>query len=935
MTATPVAHAATHRPLLLVDGSGFIFRAYHALPPLTRPGDGTPVGAVYGFCTMLHRLMSEHPGAPMIVVFDVSRKSFRTDLYPEYKAHRPPAPEDLVPQFPIIREAVRAFGLPAVELENYEADDLIASYTRAALDAGMEVDIVSSDKDLMQLIRPGVKLLDPLKNKEIGLSDVAEKFGVTPDKVGDVLALMGDSSDNVPGAPGIGPKTAAELITLFGDLEGVLTRANEIKQPKRREAIVNNIDIIRLSRKLVALDEQAPLPLPMDQLPSPHPDKSGLIAFLMQQGFRSLVTKIEKENGITASQSATLAPVAPAAPAVARPTTANAPFGPYELVQDIAQLKKWVARGTEVGVLAVDTETDSLTPSTTKMVGISLATAPGQACYIPLGHVSAAAGELSLGGEVPRQLATQDVVALLKPLLEDPAILKVGQNIKFDLQVFGQHGITVAPFDDTMLLSYALDNGLHGHGMDELSATFLGHKPIAFSEVCGSGKNQITFDQVPLDKACAYAAEDADVTLRLWQLFKPRLALEHRAALYETIERPFVPVIAQMEHDGVVIDAGVLRGLSQTFALKMSELEAEIMALAGIEFNVGSPKQLGEVLFDKLALPGGVKGKTGAYSTDADVLEELAGAGHAIAQKVLDWRGYAKLRSTYTEALPQQINPRTGRVHTSFSLVGTSTGRLSSSDPNLQNIPIRTEDGRSIRRAFIAPPGHKLLSIDYSQIELRLLAHMADIPALKDAFIHGVDIHAKTASEVFGVPLAEMTPELRRRAKAINFGIIYGISSFGLARQLGISQSEAGAFIKIYFERFPELKTYMDRTKDQCKSQGFVQTLFGRVVHIPTIRDKNPARRSFAERQAINAPLQGTAADIMKRAMIRIPPALAAAGLAAKMVLQVHDELLFEVPDAEVEATGKLVKEIMQDAAQLNVPLIAEIGVADNWAEAH
>jgi DNA polymerase I len=922
-------------PLVLIDGSGFIFRAYHALPPLTRPGDGTPVGAVYGFCSMLHKFISQFPHAPIIVIFDVSRKSFRTELYPEYKAHRPPAPEDLIPQFPIIREAVRAFGLPAVELENYEADDLIASYTRAALEAGREVDVVSSDKDLMQLLRPGVRLLDPLKNKEIGLTEVAEKFGVTPDKVGDVLALMGDSSDNVPGAPGIGPKTAAELITTYGDLETLLVRAGEIKQPKRRESIVNNTEIIRLSRKLVALDEQTPLPMALDELPAPHPDKSILLEFLLQQGFRSLVTKIEKDIGVSASQSITLKPVATVTAPPTGAASLDAPYTDYVCVQEIAQLTPFIAAARASGVLAVDTETDSLTPSTAKLVGISLATAPGRACYIPLGHVSAASGELMLGGDVPKQLSYTEVFAQLKDILEDPAILKIGQNIKFDLQVFAQHGVTVAPFDDTMLLSYALDNGLHGHGMDELSEKFLAHKTILFSEVCGTGKNQITFDQVPLDKATAYAAEDADVTYRLWQYFKPRLLPERRVSLYETIERPFVPVIAQMERDGVLVDASVLRGLSQSFANKMEALQQEIIALAGIEFNVGSPKQLGEVLFDKLALPGGTKGKAGAYTTDADVLEELASAGHEIAQKVLDWRGYSKLRSTYTEALPASINARTGRVHTAYSLAGTSTGRLSSSDPNLQNIPIRTEDGRSIRRAFIAPPGHKLLSIDYSQIELRLLAHMANIPALKDAFIHGIDIHAKTASEVFGVPLPEMTPELRRRAKAINFGIIYGISAFGLARQLGIAQGEAAAFIKIYFERFPELKTYMDTTKEFCKANGFVETLFGRICHIPSIREKNPARRSFAERQAINAPLQGTAADIIKRAMIRIPSALKDAGLKARMLLQVHDELLFEVPDAEVEATSKLVKQIMESAAQLSVPLIAEAGVADNWAQAH
>lgn len=917
-----------HAPLILVDGSGFIFRAFHALPPLTRPGDGTPVGAVYGFANMLVKLMADYPGAPILVVFDVSRKSFRTDLYAEYKAHRPPPPEELIPQFPLIREAVRAFGLPTVELENYEADDLIAAYTRAALEAGRTVEIVSGDKDLMQLIKPGVTFYDPMKGKMIGPPEVAEKFGVTPDKVGDVLALMGDSSDNVPGAPGIGPKTAAELIGLYGDLETLLARAHEIKQPKRREAIVNNIEIIRLSRKLVALDEEAPLPLPLEAIAPAVIDKPLLLEWLRVQGFKALVTRLGGASAAAVVSAPPLPKTESGAPFTPQP---QSPFGPYVCVQTVEVLKDWIARAFAAGVIAIDTETDSLTPSTTTMVGISLAVAAGDACYIPLNHVSE--GLLSDG--VLTQIPQTEAVALLKPLLEDPAVLKVGQNMKFDWQVFAQHGIAVAPYDDTMLLSFVLDNGLHGHGMDELSEKFLGHKPIAFSEVCGSGKSMITFDHVPLDKATDYSAEDADVTLRLWQLFKPRLVTEKQTNLYETIERPLVKTIAEMERCGVLVDATVLRRLSQDFAVKMNALEAEIHALAGHSFNVGSPKQLGEVLFDQMQLPGGSKGKAGAWSTDADVLDDLAAQGHAIAEKVLGWRMYQKLRSTYTETLPQQIDQRTGRVHTAFSLAGTVTGRLSSSDPNLQNIPIRTEDGRSIRRAFVAPDGMVLLSADYSQIELRLLAHVANIPALKQAFIEGVDIHAKTASEVFGVPLPEMTPELRRRAKAINFGIVYGISAFGLARQLSIPQGEAAAFIKIYFERFPELKTYMEQMKAQCREQALVETLFGRKCHIPSIADKNAARRNFAERQAINAPLQGTAADIIKRAMNQMPQALCGAKLSARMLLQVHDELLFEVPKAEVEETSALVKRIMEGAAALSVPLIVEVGTGPNWAESH
>lgn len=915
------------KPLILVDGSGFIFRAFHALPPLTRPSDGTPVGAVYGFVNMLNKLVTEHATSPIIVLFDVSRKSFRTELYADYKAHRPPPPPELIPQFPLIREATRAFGLPALELDGYEADDLIASYVRAACDTGREVIVISSDKDLMQLIGPCIRMLDPLKGKEIGLAEVKDKFGVAPDKVGDVLALMGDSSDNIPGAPGIGPKTAAELINTYGDLETLLQRAGEIKQPKRRESIVSNIDIIRLSRRLVALDEHVPLPLPLDEVPLPHPDRAALLEWIKAQGFKSLAAKYE---GLVPA-ARTYEVLDDSQPV----SVSGSDFGNYTCIQDTSILQQWVDAARAAGVVAVDTETNSLVPSTTKLVGVSLSYSVGKACYIPLGHVSENEGELALGAAAPKQIATAEAIAILKPLLEDDAVLKIGQNIKFDWQVFAQHSIHVAPYDDTMLLSYVLDNGLHGHGMDELSETFLGHKPIPFSEVCGTGKKQITFDRVPLDKATAYAAEDADVTLRLWQHFKPRLVQEGFVNLYETIERPIVQTVAQMEMDGVSIDVSVLRGLSQQFAARMATLEEEIYKLAGQEFNVGSPKQLGEVLFDRLGLPGGVKSKTGAYSTDADVLDTLADGGHEIAARMLEWRQFQKLRGTYTEALPEQISPKTGRIHTSFALALTTTGRLSSSDPNLQNIPIRTEEGRSIRRAFVAGPGCKLLSVDYSQIELRLLAHVARIPALRDAFIHGIDIHAKTASEVFGVPLAEMTPELRRRAKAINFGIIYGISAFGLARQLAIPQAEAAAFIRIYFERFPELKTYMDETKELCRQQGYVETLFGRRCHIPIIKDKNPARRNFAERQAINAPLQGTAADIIKHAMVKMPAALKAAGLNARMLLQVHDELLFEVPEAEVEATSKLVREVMEGAAQLSVPLTAEAGVADNWAEAH
>ena len=916
---------STRPPLILIDGSGYIFRAFHALPPLTRPSDGTPVGAVYGFSAMLSKLLDEQAGARILVVFDAGRKSFRTELYPEYKAHRPPPPPELVPQFPLCRDAAKAFGCALVEQEGFEADDLIASYARAQEEAGGEVQIFSSDKDLMQLIRSGIRMIDPMKGKEIGLAEVKEKFGVTPDRVGDILALAGDTADNVPGAPGIGIKTAAQLLEEYGTLENLLARAEEIKQPKRRETLVTFADQVRLSRKLVALDDKAPLPLLLEEIHAPQGDEASLVLWLQEQGFRSLAAR----------RAGRLGGITPNNPVPTLPCASTSPFGSYTLIQDIETLKTWVARARDKGCVAVDTETTTLTPSTTTLVGISLSIDAGEACYIPLNHKSEGENDLLSSAEPPKQIDQTEVLSLLKPLLEDDSVLKIGQNIKFDWQVFAQFGIDLNPYDDTMLLSAVLDNGVHGHGMDELSELFLGHKPIAFSEVCGSGKKQITFDYVPLPQACAYAAEDADVTLRLWHRLKPRLIAEKQSTLYETIDRPLPRVVAEMERAGILVDPSALRALSQDFAQKMANLEQEIHALAGSVFNIASPKQLGEILFDTLKLGGGTKNKTGAWGTDADVLETLAAQGHTIAGKVLEWRQFHKLRSTYSEALGKQISPKTGRVHTSFSLAATTTGRFSSSDPNLQNIPIRTEEGRSIRRAFIARDGHSLLSADYSQIELRLLAHVANIPALKEAFSKGEDIHARTASEVFGIPLDRITPDDRRRAKAINFGIIYGISAFGLSRQLAIPQGEAADFIKIYFSRFPELQAYMEAMKEQARTCGFVTTIYGRKCHINGIHDKNFARRGFAERQAINAPLQGSAADIIKKAMNRIPASFAAANLSAKMLVQVHDELVFEVPHSEAEATEAVVKTVMQSAATLSVPLVVEVGVGKNWAEAH
>ncbi len=942
----PTAIPSSPEALYLVDGSGFIFRAFHALPPLTR-ADGTPVNAVLGFTNMLIRLLAEAKAEAVAVIFDAHRVNFRNEIYPAYKANRDAPPPELVPQFALVRQATRAFNVPAIELDGFEADDLIAAYARLAQQAGREVTIVSSDKDLMQLVGPGVRMLDPLKYRTIGPAEVFEKFGVPPAQVVDVQALAGDSTDNVPGVPGIGIKTAAQLIGDYGDLETLLARAGEIKQPKRRQSLIDFADQARLSQRLVRLAAEAPVPVPLDQLRAHRPDPEVLFAFLREQGFQSVVARIELEflhgrsGGVVVPAAPAVHPAGGVSPAEPQPPVHPVPAAPaavrYQLVQDLTVLEDWIARAREAGVVAVDTETTSLTPSTTTLVGVSLAVAPGDACYIPLGHQAPEghADGFDFGAGRPPQIERGVALAALKSLLEDPGVLKVGQNLKFDLQVLGQFGLAVTPWDDTMLISYVLDGGAHGHGMDELAERHLGHTTIKFAEVTGTGKAQITFDRVPLDRACQYAAEDADITLRLYRVLKPRLLEARLVTVYETLERPLLPVVAGMEQAGVCVDRAVLSALSRDFAGRLFELEADIHRLAGHAFNVGSPKQLAEVLYGEMGLEGGRKGKSGTRSTDSATLEPLAEQGHEIAQRVLDWRQLAKLKSTYTDALQEQIDPRTGRVHTSFAMAATSTGRLSSTDPNLQNIPIRTEEGRKIRTAFVAPAGFKLLSVDYSQIELRLVAEIAGIEALKQAFRQGEDIHALTASQVFGVPLARMTPELRRKAKAINFGIIYGISGFGLGKQLGIGTGEATVFIKDYLDRFHELRDWMEATKNFCRANGFVRTLFGRKCHIQGINDKSAARRSFAERQAINAPIQGTAADIMKRAMIRLPAALVAERLAARLLLQVHDELLLEVPEAEVEATARAVREVMEGAAALGVPLVAEAGIGGNWAEAH
>ncbi|MBN8292794.1 DNA polymerase I [Rhodobacter sp. NTK016B] len=929
--------------LHLIDGSAFIFRAYHALPPLTRKSDGMPVGAVQGFCNLLWNEISggtSNKSKPthIAVIFDASSITFRNEIYDLYKANRPELPEDLRPQFPLTREATRAFNVSCIEMEGFEADDIIATYARLATEAGGSATIVSSDKDLMQLVGPGVDMWDPMKSKTLAEAEVFEKFGVGPDRVVDVQSLAGDSVDNVPGAPGIGLKTAALLINEYGDLDTLLERAEEIKQPKRRQTLIEHAEQIRISRKLVTLTRDVPVEDTLDSLECRTPEGDALLDFLAKMEFRTLTRRISEKLGVEAPTMAEPASAAPKADKTDAPAAIEQPpfdAEKYECVRDMDALKVWIARIMDKGFVAVDTETTSLDEMRAELVGISLAVTPGEACYIPLTHSEGSDDLFGSANRLDGQIDPEQALAALKPVLEDASILKIGQNIKYDAKIFARRGIAVAPIDDTMLMSYAMFAGLHNHGMDELSETYLDHKPIPIKPLLGSGKSARTFDKVGIEDATKYAAEDADITLRLWQSLRPRLHRERVTNVYETLERPLVPVLAAMEMHGIKVDRQTLSRMSSAFAQKMAGLEAEIHELAGETFNVGSPKQLGEVLFDKLGLQGGKKGKTGAYSTGADILEDLA-TEHELPGKVLDWRQISKLKSTYTDALQDHINPETGRVHTSYVQTGANTGRLASTDPNLQNIPIRSEEGRRIREAFVASEGHKLVSLDYSQIELRILAHIADIPALKQAFQDGLDIHAMTASEMFGVPLDEMTPEVRRQAKAINFGVIYGISGFGLARNLRIPRAEAQAFIDTYFERFPGIRDYMDATISFAKEHAYVETLFGRRIHTPEINAKGPGA-GFARRGAINAPIQGTAADIIRRAMTRIPQAIE--GLPAKMLLQVHDELVFEVEESAVDDIIARVKAVMEGAhnpaVEIDVPLIVDAGVGDNWAQAH
>ena len=965
----------------LVDGSGYIFRAFHALPPLTRPSDGLPVGAVHGFCAMLWKLINETKAseAPthIAVIFDAGRETFRNEIYADYKANRPPAPEELVPQFPLIRDAVKAFNVASLEMDGFEADDLIASYAREIVDAGGEVTVVSSDKDLMQLVRPGVAMLDTMKNKSIGREEVEAKFGVGPEKVIDVQALAGDSSDNVPGVPGIGVKTAAELINTFGDLDTLLAEAETIKQPKRRERLIEFADQARISRDLVTLRQDAPLNVAPDALGVQDPDAPALLGFLQEMEFNTLTRRIAEalgaepppmlEKSVGSSVAKTGKGTNGGASGSVQAGEAGTPEGgaesvarhlanlnfdrsAYETVTTEKQLQAWVDAINTLGHVAFDTETNSLDAMQAELVGFSFATEPGKACYVPLAHRAQGEGfDFGDGEEIP-QLATETALKLIGPLLEDSGILKIAQNSKYDALVMRRHGITLRSVDDTMLMSYVLDAGRGGHGMDDLALRHLGHACISFSKlmetVPGKKKSDKSFAQVPLEEATAYAAEDADVTLRLWMFLKARLASERLSTVYETLERPLAPVIVAMEEAGVEVDRTILARLSGAFAERAGDLEQTVYELAGKTFNLASPKQLGELLFDHLKLPGGKKTKSGQWETRANLLDDLAANeelpedARKLVNTMMEWRQLTKLRSTYSDALPNYINPDTGRIHTSYALAATTTGRLASSDPNLQNIPIRTKEGREIRTAFVARKGCKLLSADYSQIELRVLAHIADIPQLKTAFDDGLDIHAMTASEMFGVPLKDMTPEVRRRAKAINFGIIYGISAFGLANQLAISRQDAAEYIKTYFERFPGIQTYMDTTKTQVKETGFVETIFGRRIHYPQINTKNPSMRGFLERAAINAPIQGSAADIIRRAMIRMPGALADAGFDdVRMLLQVHDELIFEVPNKQVAKVTDLVRQVMEGspepAVKLSVPVKVDAKAAGNWDEAH
>lgn len=936
--------------LTLIDGSGYIFRAFFGIPRLNRKSDGLPVNAVSGFSNMLFKFLADGKSSDdkpthLAVIFDASSKTFRNEIYPEYKAQRPPAPEDLIPQFPLIREATIAFGVPSIEMLGYEADDLIATYAKIAVEKGARVRIVSSDKDLMQLMSDKISLYDPMKDIPLGLEDVIKKFGVTPDKVIDIQALAGDSSDNVPGAPGIGVKTASELINQFGNLEELLNRADEIKQPKRRDTLINFREQIEISKRLVTLKDDVPNIIPIDDFRVREPDPQELISFLEKMEFGTLSRRVKSHLKIEGhiADNAQIGEISNVHSEdrgeithIEREKNIPIDYSKFETIKTSNKLLEILEIAKQNGYLIIDTETIGLDCITGGLAGVCLNVGQEKSFYLPLNHSN---DEGLFAQKITDQLDFTEALAILKPVLENKAILKIGHNIKYDLSVMAQHNINIAPLEDTMLLSFALDAGKNNHGMDELSLLHLDHRAIAFKEICGTGKSQITFDKVAIEEATKYAAEDAEITYRLWKKLKPRLVHERVTTIYETIERPLIAPLAQMERNGIKVDVHELTTLSNDFGQRMAQYEAHAEDLAGEKFNIASPKQIGEIFFDKMALSGGKKTASGQWQVDVDIMEDLANKGHELARTILDYRTLAKLKSTYTDNLKAAINPKTGRVHTSFNMVGALTGRLSSTDPNLQNIPIRTQEGRKIRHCFIAEKNNVLISADYSQIELRLLAHVGDIGQLKRAFNENLDIHAMTASEMFGVPLSEMTSDIRRRAKAINFGIIYGISAFGLARQLGITNGEAKSYIDTYFARFPGIKDYMESMKTFAKENAYIETIFGRRIHLPSINAKSGAERSFAERQAINAPLQGAAADIIKRAMARVPLALEKAGLDVKMCLQVHDELIFECDEKIAEAAIPIIKTTMEQAAmpalQLSVPLIVEAKAAKNWGDAH
>ena len=974
--------------LFLVDGSGYIFRAYHALPPLNRKSDGLPTNAVLGFCNMVWKLMQDARNTDVgvvpthfAVIFDYSSKTFRNELYADYKANRSAPPDDLIPQFGLIREATRAFSLPCIEMEGFEADDIIATYARQACEVGADTTIISSDKDLMQLVGTTVSMYDPMKDRQIGVSEVIEKWGVPPEKMIDLQAMTGDSVDNVPGVPGIGPKTAAQLLEQFGDLDTLLARAGEIKQEKRRQTIIENADKARISRELVRLKNDVPLTDGLDDLVLQHPDGPKLIAFLKTMEFSTLTRRVAEATDTDVAEIAPAVvvvdtadvhgpdvgagaprPEAPAGDGAVAPASAPVATGKintpaalagaraqavtgaridhkrYACLRHRAELEAWIAEARETGIVAFRTETTSLDPMRGEPVGFALAVKPGKAAYVPVAHRSGAEDLLG-GGRADNQMSLDEALAALKPLLLDPSVLKIGHNLKYDWLTVHRAGIDVAPFDDTMLISYVLGAGTGSHDIASLAERWLGHEMIPYKDVVGSGRSLIRFDLVDIERATTYATEGADIAIRLWQVLKPRLAADGLVSVYERLERPLVPVLARMEERGISVDRQMLSRLSGEFAQRAAALEEDVYQAAGERFTIGSPKQLGDILFGKMGLPGGAKTKSGQWSTTAQLLEELAAEGHDLPRRIVDWRQLTKLKSTYTDSLPEYINPETRRLHTSYALASTPTGRISSSEPNLQNIPIRTAEGRRIRTAFIADPGNKLISADYSQIELRVLAHIAEIPQLRQAFADGIDIHAMTASEMFGVPVQGMPSDVRRRAKAINFGIIYGISAFGLANQLSIERSEAGDYIKKYFERFPGIRDYMESRKQMARDKGFVETIFGRRIHYPEIRSSNPSIRSFNERASINAPIQGSAADIIRRAMIRMDDALAREKLTARMLLQVHDELVFEVAEDEVAATIPVVRTVMEGSAMpavaLKVPLHVDARSADNWDEAH